>query len=488
MKRLLANGSRLATKAGCGLSLVFLGVNGCTTYVDQPRHREVVYQPAPAPREVYVPPPRFEPPPVAPSYVEMEIRAESDFYEPLRPYGRWEVVGTYGRCWVPTRVENDWRPYSNGHWQRTEAGWYWASEEPWGWATYHYGRWDFSPQLGWYWLPQTQWAPAWVSWHEGGGYVGWAPLHPSARVSVRGSVEVNVAVIAPRAYVFVEPRHFLEPVRPSTVVVNNTTIINKTVNITNIKVVNKNVINEGPRTTIIEQASGQRVQPVAVRELRRNDEAPMAARRRAAPNISGTAVPASAPRVNETVERNVPIERERRAQEIDRNVQTAPQREAEELQRKAQLEFERRQKEAQRAAELGRKEQLETERRARQAESARNAGEAQRKAQAESERRQRDEQRAANELARKNQLEAQRQVQEAAQQNRQAELRAKELEWRAPGAVTPPNQAFETKAPIQPDRPGKGKKGGKDAKDKGPTKKLEPTPPEAPVEPPPLKN
>jgi len=31
----------------------------------------------------------------------VEIRAESDFYEPLSPYGRWEVVGSYGRCWRP---------------------------------------------------------------------------------------------------------------------------------------------------------------------------------------------------------------------------------------------------------------------------------------------------------------------------------------------------------------------------------------------------
>jgi hypothetical protein len=236
----------------------------------------------PPPREI-----RLAPQPVAPpvtvGYPGMEIRVESDFYEPLTPYGRWEVVGAYGRCWVPGRVEADWRPYCNGYWQRTEAGWYWTSDEPWGWATYHYGRWDFHPQLGWYWVPQTQWAPAWVSWHEGGGYVGWAPLHPSARVSGGGAVTVNVALIAPRAFVFVEPRQFLQPVRPSTVVVNNTTIINNTVNITNVKVVNQTVINEGPRTTVIEQASGRPVQPIAVRELRQKEEAPVIARRSTVP-------------------------------------------------------------------------------------------------------------------------------------------------------------------------------------------------------------
>ena len=78
---------------------------------------------------------------------------------------------------------------------------------------------------------------------------------------------------SPRSYVFVRDRRFLDPVRPTTVVVNNTTIINKTVNITNIKVVNNTVINEGPRTTIIEKASGKKVQAVQARELRHQQEA-----------------------------------------------------------------------------------------------------------------------------------------------------------------------------------------------------------------------
>jgi hypothetical protein len=93
----------------------------------------------------------------------VEIRAESDFYEPLAPQGDWVVVGSYGRCWRPAHVARDWRPYCNGNWERTDAGWYWVSDEPWAWATYHYGRWDYTEQFGWYWVPQVQWAPAWVS-------------------------------------------------------------------------------------------------------------------------------------------------------------------------------------------------------------------------------------------------------------------------------------------------------------------------------------
>ena len=97
------------------------------------------------------------------------------------------------------------------------------------------------------------------------------------------SWRLTSADISPRAYVFVEERRFLEPVRPKTVVVNNTTIINKTVNITKIKVVNKTVINEGPRTTVIEQASGRKVQAVPVRELRRKEEAAVVTKQRIAP-------------------------------------------------------------------------------------------------------------------------------------------------------------------------------------------------------------
>jgi len=194
---------------------------------------------------------------VSVSLPSVEIHAVSDFYEPLTPQGEWVVIGSYGRCWRPHHVEADWRPYCNGYWQRTDDGWYWVSDEPWAWATYHYGRWNFTDEYGWYWVPQTQWAPAWVSWHEGGGYIGWAPLYPS-----------GVRVISPRAYVFVEERHFMDPVRSSTAIAYNTTIINRT------------VINEGPATTVIEKASGRKVQAVPVQELRHKEEAPVVARQR----------------------------------------------------------------------------------------------------------------------------------------------------------------------------------------------------------------
>jgi len=395
-------------KLGYVLCSALLGaLTGCTTYVEQRSPRRVVYEEAPAPRVVYAPPPRVETA-VSVSLPGVEIRTESDFYEPLTQYGRWEVVGTYGRCWIPGRVEADWRPYCNGHWQRTEAGWYWASEEPWGWATYHYGRWDFGPQFGWYWVPQTQWAPAWVSWHEGGGYVGWAPLHPSTRVSVGGSVAVNIAVIAPRAFVFVEPRHFLQPVRPSTVVVNNTTIINKTVNITNIKVVNNTVINEGPRTQIIEQASGQKVQALPVRELRRKQEAEVVARQQTtSPGREKKEKDVRTPILSEAAPRETKAQPElqQRVKDSEVKPQEQLQRSAKDKERATQEESQRRaietgakaQQESQRnARDLEKRAQQESERRAKDAavknleDSQRNARGLEKKAQQESEQRAKD--------------------------------------------------------------------------------------------------
>jgi hypothetical protein len=258
----------------CGM--VAAALSGCTTYVE---HRPT--------RTVYVPPPVVPPPPVVATPVEspvVVIQTESDFYEPLGAHGEWVVVGTYGRCWRPTHVELGWRPYGDGYWRRTDAGWYWASEEPWGWATYHYGRWDWSVEFGWIWMPHTQWAPAWVFWRQGAGYVGWAPLPPSARIGARGIVEVQETAIAPRAFVFVNEQRLLERVRPTTVVVNNTTVINQTVNLTQIQVVNKTVINEGPRPESIERNSGRKIETVPVRELRRRDETEVADRRRNIPS------------------------------------------------------------------------------------------------------------------------------------------------------------------------------------------------------------
>ena len=290
---------------------MLLAVTGCTTYVQQAPVPTVYDAPAPPPPPIEQPVPMAEPPPPpappAPE-VAVEIRAESDFYEPLSPLGEWIVVGTYGRCWRPLHVEANWRPYCDGHWERTEAGWYWETDEPWGWATYHYGRWDFAGGFGWVWVPQTQWAPSWVAWREGAGYIGWAPLPPHATIAASGGVTFRDANFAPHAFVFVEERRMLERMRPATLIVNNTTVINKTVNITKIQVVNKTVINEGPRPDAIERLAGRRIQTVAVRDLRRHDEAAFAVSR-VNQRQPGTAARSAALPVSRRIEHSAPENR-----------------------------------------------------------------------------------------------------------------------------------------------------------------------------------
>src|SRR6266849_660043 len=193
----------------------------------------------------------------------LSIHAETDFYEPLATAGAWIEVGGYGRCWHPSRVSVEWRPYCYGHWVWTDCGWYWESDEPWAWACYHYGSWVYDPVYFWVWVPGIEWAPAWVSWRVGGGYIGWAPLPPPG---------VRVTVAAPQ-FVFVQTHSFTEPLRPSAVVVNNTTIFNQTTVINNIRHETRTVVgtapqkvavNEGPGTEMVQKATGKPVKAVPV--------------------------------------------------------------------------------------------------------------------------------------------------------------------------------------------------------------------------------
>src|SRR6476620_5350131 len=130
------------------------------------------------------------------------------FYDNLSSYGNWIERPSYGWVWTPSQVSSSWRPYQDGHWVWTDQGWTWVTDEPYGWATYHYGRWYDDPEIGWSWVPGDEWAPSWVSWQEGGDYIGWAPLPPSVTVSFGGLLAVT---LAPDAYVFVPERYFLAP-------------------------------------------------------------------------------------------------------------------------------------------------------------------------------------------------------------------------------------------------------------------------------------
>src|SRR4051794_21818025 len=137
------------------------------------------------------------------------------FYDDLAPYGNWIERPSYGWVWTPRVVSTSWRPYQNGHWVWTDDGWVWVTDEPYGWATYHYGRWYDDPEIGWAWVPGDQWGPAWVSWQEGGDYIGWAPLPPGVDINAGYQSGYNGGYgsydygIGPDAYVFVPERNFL---------------------------------------------------------------------------------------------------------------------------------------------------------------------------------------------------------------------------------------------------------------------------------------
>lgn len=211
----------------------------------------------------------------------VEINVAADFYTPLSTGGVWIDVDSYGRCWRPTGVSADWRPYCNGSWEWTDVGWYWVSNEPWAWACYHYGRWFYEPGQGWVWVPDVEWAPAWVSWRSGDDYIGWAPMGPRAGL-------FNWHRSEP-VYVFVETRHFHDRFTPHSVIVNSTTLVNRTKVISHARQDKRAiggasarwvVANDGPGVASIERATGTKMRAVSVVEIQHRSPAPAVMERR----------------------------------------------------------------------------------------------------------------------------------------------------------------------------------------------------------------
>ncbi|MDB5000064.1 MAG: hypothetical protein JWR76_1141 [Mucilaginibacter sp.] len=163
--------------------------------------------------------------------------SDQEFYDQLSPYGAWVSDPNYGDVWVPD-VNGDFRPYvTNGHWVLTEYGNTWVSDYPWGWATFHYGRWHYDDYYGWEWIPGNDWAPAWVSWRNGNGYYGWAPLEP--RISIEASFGSNYYIpdtywaFAPYAYInqpniynYCVPATRVRNIYRGTTVIRNTSVYN----------------------------------------------------------------------------------------------------------------------------------------------------------------------------------------------------------------------------------------------------------------------
>ena len=207
--------------------------------------------------------------------LQLAPRVEADtevslnfFYDNLSPYGSWIDVAGYGYCFQPSvAVDNaDWRPYADGYWAYTDVGWTWVSYEDFGWATYHYGRWTDLADYGWVWVPGYEWGPAWVSWRTGGDYVGWAPLPPVSNViyegrAITGQVDV-LFDIGPLYYNFCDVRYIGEPVLRGRIFApsRNVTIINQTINVTNITYNNSTVYNYGPNYNRLNQYSARPIQ------------------------------------------------------------------------------------------------------------------------------------------------------------------------------------------------------------------------------------
>ncbi|HEV7406205.1 MAG TPA: DUF6600 domain-containing protein [Chthoniobacteraceae bacterium] len=211
--------------------------------------------------------------PLAPSAQAKDVSVEF-FYESLDPYGEWIQTADYGYVFHPKDVQEDWRPYTDGSWAFTDAGWTWVSEEPFGGITYHYGRWTRLQNTGWVWVPDTEWAPAWVSWRRSEQYVGWAPLPPEAtfkRDVGISSWSDSYYDVGPSQYTFVAGRDFGAP-RLSKVILprrENVTIIRETKNITNITYTSGGIYNDGPQYSVISRESRE---PVRRLRLERRDD------------------------------------------------------------------------------------------------------------------------------------------------------------------------------------------------------------------------
>ena len=236
------------------------------------------------------------------------------FYDNLSPYGDWIEVADYGYCFQPSVAvsSTDWRPYADGYWAYTDVGWTWVSYEDFGWATYHYGRWANLDDYGWVWVPGYDWGPAWVSWRTGGDYVGWAPLPPQPVGVVyeggviTGAVDITFG-IGPLYYNFVDIRYIGEPVLRGRLIDRgrNVTIINNTVNVTNITYNNSTVINNGPDLNRVNQFSARPIQRMKL-QRETNLGGDVAGRRGNLNRVNGDTLVVAAPAVQRTPKQLAP--------------------------------------------------------------------------------------------------------------------------------------------------------------------------------------
>jgi hypothetical protein len=179
-------------------------------------------------------------------------------YEDLDDYGDWRDDSNYGHVWFPNQVSNGWAPYREGHWDWISPwGWTWVDDASWGYAPFHYGRWvSVGNRWGWVAGPASVapvYAPALVVFigSAGGGNVGWFPLGPR-------EVYVPSYNVSPG---YVNRVNISNTTVTQTTITNvyNTTIINKTSNITNVTYLNRQVAGA---VTAVPQRAFVSAQPV----------------------------------------------------------------------------------------------------------------------------------------------------------------------------------------------------------------------------------
>jgi hypothetical protein len=183
------------------------------------------------------------------------------FYNDLAPYGQWLNDPQYGYVWVPDAGPN-FRPYyTNGYWAMTEYGNMWMSNYSWGWAPFHYGRWVLSQFYGWIWIPGNEWGPAWVTWRQGNGYYGWAPMGPGVSINISFGPNYYLPdpywTFIPSRYIYSHSFHRYYAPRRTGNIIHHTTIINNTY----VDRSTHNTYVAGPRRSEVQKATG-RVVPV----------------------------------------------------------------------------------------------------------------------------------------------------------------------------------------------------------------------------------
>jgi len=190
----------------------------------------------------------------------------SFFYDQLAPYGQWLWIDPYGWVWSPNNVAAGWRPYADGHWVYADCGWTWVSDLEWGWAPFHYGRWFFHEHRGWCWVPGSEWSPAWVAWHWGDDWCGWAPMPPRVAWDTFSDWD---AVIPAFGWCFVEHGDFGRRQLKAHIalVARNVTLLVATRNVTRFEVRDRGVVNLSITAEQVEKATGRTVRRFQIAEV-----------------------------------------------------------------------------------------------------------------------------------------------------------------------------------------------------------------------------